>query len=199
VRVTRDGRVVSALAKQSSVYYRDPAVAVFPTCDGRGHGVIARDILPRDSFLAEYCAEVRDMRARPRGPEDYVSVANIGGHHLLDTWAFSNWTGFINHGEPGHANVVASVFGPSHNRVAIHVGGADILPNQELLLCYSEGMSAYFEASAKKQAQAQRDRAQYNTYLARKKALDASASEEEELVSPPRVQKRPRQASRSPS
>ena len=77
---------------------------------------MARALLPRCSFLAEYCAEVRDIRARPRGPDEYVAIADIGGHHLLDFWQFSNWTGFINHGEPEHANVLA------------YVGDADIPP-----------------------------------------------------------------------
>ena len=144
MRVDRNGCVTVALARQRAEVRRDPSVAVFPTGDGRGYGVLARAILPRGSFLAEYCAEVLDIRARPRGPDHYVSVANIGGHHLLDSWNYSNWTAFINHSEPGNANVAASVFGAGNSRVAIHVGDTNILPNQELLLCYSEGMSQYF-------------------------------------------------------
>ena len=136
------------------------------------------------------------MRARPRGPANYVSVANIGGHHLLDSWNYSNWAAFINHGEPGIANVVASVFGACNNRVAIHVGDADIHRNQELLLCYSDDMSLYFESL---RAQEKKDKTKTGNYIQRKKTVEQKIEEDEAVEEQERPKKKHKRKSRSPS
>ena len=60
--------------------------------------------------------------------------------------------------------------------MAIHVGDADIHQNQELLLCYSEGMSLYFESLC---AQDHKDKALANKYSLRKKALENKAVDDE--------------------
>ena len=143
---------------------------------------MARALLPRCSFHAEYCAEVRDIRARPRGPDEYVAIADIGGHHLLDCWQFSNWTGFINHGEPEHANVLARLFGDRHDRVGIYVGDADILPFRELLLCYSDGMTEYFAVQ-----QATKDKAFYNRCVGRKEQMAEDAQQLEARAKKPKL------------
>ena len=149
VFLDRKGILRRASDEPFPVSFEDPPVRLFPTGDGRGYGIMASSLLKRGTFLAEYCAEVRDVRHRARGPASYVSIANINGRHNLDCWQFSNWAAWINHTDPPGANVVASSFGLHGTRVAIHVGDVDIESGSELLLCYAPGVTAYFEACAR--------------------------------------------------
>ena len=152
----RKGALRRASCDPPTDIFQDPPVRLFPTGDGRGYGIMASSVLKRGAYLAEYCAEVRDVRHPPRGPASYVSIANIQGRHNLDCWQFSNWAAWINHGDPPAANVVASSFGSHGSRVAIHVGDVDIQPSSELLLCYAPGVTAYFEECATRTAGARR-------------------------------------------
>ena len=70
------------------------------------------------------------------------------------------------------------------------MGDADIHRNQELLLCYSDDMSLYFESL---RAQEKKDKTKTGNYIQRKKTVEQKIEEDEAVEEQERPKKKHKQ------
>lgn len=117
---------------------------------GRGFGVFATQVIPKDTFLGEYTGMVvtkTDYLKSNNGKNDYYGFDILGSGFYIDARQTGNYLKYINHScTPNSETYRSAVDG--YERIGF-ITSKDILPGEELTIKYDEMKSVPVFGSTK--------------------------------------------------